>query len=285
MQPTSDKRSGFTVVELIVGIGIMSAITIGIVSLIMSLVGNATRSIETTKQVREAQSALATIKDDLRLTNKFLITSSVSDDLDRSDSAWSHRGNPPTAGGRTLLLQKRSTSLTSVSPNRLPLYRVSIPSFTGVNCVSTAPNAFGDLAALGYETTTENEYSTIIYYLHDNTLYRRTSVQPIGTPAYCPGHASVPTRTCVNPPATSTPSENCKETDVMLAQNVTEFDILYYDTPSAQTHNTTIHNAGATQNDLDGVSTVQIRITTNKDIGGRDNEFTSKIRANRGSTL
>lgn len=284
MRPTSDKRGGFTVVELIIAIGIMSAIAIGLVSLVVSLVGNATRSIETTKQVRETQSALATIRDDLRLANKFLHTSAVSD-TDRSSppGPWRHQGDE--AGKRTLILNVRSTNLSSASENRLPLYRIYLSTLPDYGCLTTTPQ---DTTSY----TSEDEYHTVVYYLHNQTLYRRVVVAPfladISTllPAQCTGSAQAPTRTCEDPSITSPPRPaNCLERDVVLAQNVTEFDILYYNNPSDQTDDEATFNSGAAQADLEGISTVKITIQTSKDIGGRDNEFTSQIRANRGSAL
>lgn len=277
MRPMYGKRAGFTVVELMVAIGIISLITIGLLALIINLVGTASQSIETSKQVNEVQTALGTVGNDLALTSRFLAT--TTGDVSPSNAAWKH--NSGTAGDRTLLLQVRSTTPSSTAESRLPLYRMSYPAANLSDiCLTTSASS----TILGLPLTGEPEHHTIIYYLHEQTLYRRIIVQPHmgGIAPECA--TNTPVRTCDNPTSSTKPA-NCLERDIVLAQNVTHFDIVYYSQPGDQTANTSAYTSSTPQDELDNIQTIKVTIRTLKDVNGKNNEFTSQIRANRNAGL
>lgn len=274
MQPISAKRSGFTVVELMVAIAVLSAITVGLFALVINLVGTASRTIETTKQVHETQSALATIQRDVARSNRFLATDPLGDQ-NPANSNWDFTGN--STDDRILIMQNRATSLSSVADNRQPLYRIYVASGSiQTGCITPNPSA-----VLLPGATVEAEYLTLIYYVQSGVLYKRTLVQPPPIASVgCPSSSSYPKRTCTDP-SSSTKPVNCALRDVVLAQNISRFNIAYYDAPGLQAENPDIYTDDNPQAILDNIQTVKVTVQTIKDVNGKDNEFTSYIRAHQ----
>lgn len=254
MRPTS-KTSGFTVVELIVGITITALMLAGIIVLIVNVIGVGSRSIETTKQVNQAQDALAMIRDDLTLTSKFLVTSSIPDTRPGGGS-WNFRGSG--AEDRVLILRTLATTAHKSNIDREPSYKQSG----------------------GCPIGNEPAYNNVVYFVRDDILYRRIIVEPPTTGMYCAGQENGQVRTCTDPSSGSAPS-NCDERDVVVAENITGFDILYYDHAGDEDEVATIYDSSSTQGTLDARSTVEVALQTNKQIDGQNNEYETHIRATR----
>lgn len=257
MLRTSRTNYGFTVVELIVGMTIAAFIIIGLFALIITMVNSGSRSIETARQVHATQTAANLIRDDLRLTSRYLITSSISDTRPGGGS-WDFRGSG--ADSRVLVLRTLATNLYKTNDARAAVYEQS-----GGCPIGTAP-----------------AYNNIVYFVRNNNLYRRVIVQPTVAGLYCAGQANGQIRTCENP-GSGTPA-NCAETDVLLAQNVSSFGILYYTRPGDTSAVGTIYDTATTQGSLNAIASIKITLKTTKTIGGENNEYTTEFRATRTGT-
>lgn len=255
MRHISRTSPGFTIVEILVGMSIASVIMVGLFALITTIFESGSRSIESAKQVNEAQTTANMIRDDLRLTSRYLVTSSITD-TSPSGSAWNFRGS--NADNRVLILRTLATNLHKSNDGRTAVYRQSG----------------------GCPIGTDPVYNNVIYYLSSGTLYRRVVVEPPVSGIYCPGQTNGQIRTCTNPAAGGAPS-NCAERDVVVAQNVTTFGILYYTRAGDQTESSTIFNTASNQGNLDALSTIKVTLSTSKQIGGEANVYTTNIRATR----
>lgn len=259
MRHTYKTSNAFTVVEIVVGLTISTLILLGVLSLVIALINSGTRSIEVSKQSNEVQTGIGLIRDDLKLTNNFLVTSSITD-TPPSGTAWNFRGSGAT--NRVLILKTLATSGYKTDTNRQPVYLQ-----TGDCPIGNAP-----------------AYNNIVYFVRNATLYRRIIVTPPAANLYCAGQNNAQIRTCISPGATSEPA-NCREKDVIIANDVTNFNVIYYTNPSDATPSGTVFDTGTVQAQLDNLSTVQVTITTQKIIDGQDNEYSAKIRATRSISL
>ncbi|HCH34895.1 TPA: hypothetical protein DEW05_05220 [Candidatus Saccharibacteria bacterium] len=251
MQHTS-KNKGFTLPELMVVIAIGSLVIASILGLIVNLARVGSSSIDAARQVKDTQSAMRLIQADLRLTQKFLMQPSIADSPPGGGS-WNFRGTGST--NRALLLQTAATTANSVDANRTLVYKQ-----TGGCPIGTTP-----------------AYNNVIYFVRSSTLYRRIVVEPPVANLYCPGQTNAQIRTCTTP---GTPA-NCQLQDVVVATDITGFNILYYTNPGDNTPSATIYDSGTAQAVLDTHTTAKILLTSSKDIDGQSNEFTAQARLSR----
>lgn len=257
MRPTSKTSPAFTVVELVVGMTIAAFLMVGLFLLIIAVVNSGSRSIETSKQVNEAQTAANLIRDDLKLTSRFLVTSDITDTRPGGGN-WDFRGSSAT--NRVLILRTLATDLYKTNSAREVVYLQS-----GGCPIGASP-----------------AYNNIVYFVRSGNLYRRIIVQPPVANLYCAGQTNGQNRTCEDP-GPSAPS-NCREHDVLVTQNVTEFNIQYYNEPASTSTNSTIYNPATNpiaQGSLNAIPSIKITLETNKQIGGDDNEYTTQFRATR----
>ena len=255
----SKTSRGFTVVEILVAITIAVIVLTGLFTLVINLVNVGNRSIDQSRQTNEIQAGLGVIRDDLRLTNNFLMTSSITDNSP-AGTAWNFRGSG--ASSRVLILKTLATSAYKTDTARLPTY----------------------LDAGGCPIGSQPAYNNILYYVRDGVLLRRVVVTPPVANMYCAGQSNAQVRTCLAPGSVGEPS-NCVEKDVVIARDVTNFNIQYFTNPGDGTPFATIYDTGTNQGQLDSLSTLQITISTRKNIDGQNNEYSANIRATRSITL
>lgn len=108
-------------------------------------------------------------------------------------------------------------------------------------------------------------YNNVIYYLKNSTLFRRTlvPVTPAVAPFFCSGQTPTQVRTCTTPGGPGMPA-NCGQRDVAVAQNITAFDVEYFEnahdeTPFDTIYDATISEAGVQLNSL---ASVRVSITS-----------------------
>lgn len=256
MQHTSKTNTGFTIPELLVAMAMSAIVLIGLVSLVIGLVNTNATTIELSKQVNEVQSGIGSLRTDVGLSQRFLMTSSITD-TPPTGGAWDFRGGSAT--NRTLILNVQASSSNPLDSTRQPTY----------------------LQAGGCPIGTSPAYNNIIYFVSSGTLFRRIIVQPPAANLYCAGQSNAQVRTCSNPGGGGSPS-NCREKDVAIIQNVTNFSIDYYNQAGDSTPNQTLYNTSTTQSLLDSIATLKISLSTQKNIdGATPNEYATSIRITR----
>ncbi|WP_260762956.1 prepilin-type N-terminal cleavage/methylation domain-containing protein [Candidatus Mycosynbacter amalyticus] len=247
---------GFTIPELLVAMTIAAILLVGLVSLVINLVNTNAATIELSKQVNEVQSGIGSFRTDIGLSQRFLMTTTITDTTPAGNS-WDFRGGGNT--NRVLILNVQAASSNPLDTSRQPTY----------------------LQAGGCPIGTSPAYNNIVYFVSSGTLYRRMIVQPPSANLYCSGQSNAQTRTCSNPGSGGSPS-NCQEKDVAIIQNVTNFNVEYYNQAGDTTPNQTLYNTGTAQSLLDGIATLRISLSTQKNIDGvNTNEYATSIRVTR----
>lgn len=199
----SSSSPGLTTVELIIAIGIATLILVSLISLLTHIFSTRTHTIQQIALTKQAQDAVDTIARDLRYTNRLLKTSNVPD----PDVSWSPIGewnfNGQSESSRQLLLEVPATTKSYHSPDNSLVFEQTTP-----DCASLAPYIM----------------TNVVYFVKDANLYRRTII-PQGVTA-CP-EPIFQKQSCHNPTA----APECKESDILIASDVTNFSVQYYEQP------------------------------------------------------
>ena len=213
------KNKGFTLVELVIAMPVILIVMGGIMGLLITLLNDF--SAQRTRQSLNvaAQTAFTQIESDVKLSSAFLTKSDTTTYNDPyapsgAGTAWSHKGLPPTpsANARVLILQTYATSANPLSDIRSPVYISS----TGTQTVCSGDALYAN----------EVLSNTVIYFLKNNTLFRRTLVADPAIVRCGGATAAFQLQSC----AANTPSRNaaCKIDDTEVLQNVSQFSVEYY---------------------------------------------------------
>lgn len=268
------QRHGFTVPELLVAIAISGIILVGLISLFVGLANNSAAVIKTSDQIRNNNTVISSIESDMRLTKSFRATASLADSDSTASpiqpSGWVFRGID--SNSRILILQTYATTTNSKADERQIVYR--------------------DDGLGGCPVGLNPVYNNIIYFLKDDTLYRRTLVEATPPPStqYC---GSTPTdsvatisqkQTCTDGQASGMPS-NCREKDVALAKGITQFSIQYYQNPSDSTTLNSVYSMTDTDANtaLSGTSSLRIDVTTKGESTANIADIASYRRLSKGA--
>jgi len=217
MQHTShtntDRRSGFTVIELLLVLPLAAVIVTVFVSILIITLQFATRNKTQLEQVGTSQLALNQLERDVRYSTEYLM--SLPDEFSDPNAngfseTWSYRGSPYSdSNKRVLLLRSFTTEGNPYAPNRTPIYTDSAE----YNCSVTPPSGTLYLnPQLSYIT---------IYFIKSKTLYRRIvtdTTTPICGSADIYQKQSCPTGS----------GGICEAKDEIMARNVSAFRIGYY---------------------------------------------------------
>jgi prepilin-type N-terminal cleavage/methylation domain-containing protein len=271
----SSRRSGFTVPEILIAMAIASIILVGIMTLFVSLTGNSATTVKIADQIRNNDSAITNIENDLRLTKSFRATPLLADSnasvSPLQPDGWVYKGVDSTH--RMLILQTYATSANPKTDGRDVVYR--------------------DDGLGGCPVGRDPVYNNIIYFVKDSVLYRRTLVEaspPTGT-TYC---GSTPTnsvatiaqkQTCANGQATGMPA-NCRERDVAIAKGITRFDIQYYEAAGSSTAISDIYTLDNTtaNSTLSTAEAIRIDIATQGEPTENIEDLSSYRRLSKGAT-
>lgn len=254
---------------------IATIVLVGLVVLFAGLTDNSARTIKTADQIRNNTAALGSIENDMRLTQTFLVKNTLSDTNDSTSPAqpdgWVFRGTG--AQGRILILQTYATTSTSQADERQIVYR---------------DNGLG-----GCPLGTQPVYNNIIYFLKNETLYRRVLVESSVPPStqYC---GSAPTdpmatigqkQTCSNGQSSGMPS-NCREKDVVVASGVTRFDVQYYQQPGDNNVDASVYTMDTPDATaaLGSASSLRIDLTTKGEPAANITDISSYRRISKGAT-
>lgn len=246
-------QRGFTIVELLVVITVMSILTAILFGSLDDLLTSNYRTVGTTTQVGDTRTALRQVQTDLMESDGFLKTPSVADATGPPTGTWLFSGLDSTH--RYLIASTYATTHSSDDPNRSLVY---------------VANALGVCDSVVTQNTPLK--NNLIYYVKDGVLYRRTIVASASMAPRCGGTAPYQKQTCAPGGPTNA---RCQGTDAVVLRNVTKFEIDYYATPEA---NTPINVYTDPNLFSTSISTISIKITTNQKINGKDNAYTATLR-------
>lgn len=189
----SKNKSGFTIVELLVAIPIVILVISVIIFATISLTGHSINDNTKNIAASDLQTALDIIEQDITLSNRFLSTNEF--DLDPSQqNAGQNFSNINTNGHPALILKSILTTTNPLSNNDTK--KIVHDKFgANVNCAMNAPY-----------------YINVVYFVENNTLYRRLLFPRKYAFEVCEAPWQKPT--CKNP------SGFCVNEDMKLAENV-----------------------------------------------------------------
>ncbi len=222
----SSNQRGFTVPELLVAITIATVLMTGIIGILVNLASNGSQTIRATEQIRNNQDTLSDIQADMPLTTAFLATPTLTD-ASSAESPLGANGWRAIGTGEDSRILILRTYATTAAPQDSARRIVYFDQHAGAGC------------PVGQAPVTNN----IIYFVKDNTLYRRLLREPASAPSspYCPGQTIAQQQTCTTP---GTPANtNCTAKDVVVATNIRRFSVQYFAEPTSNTAIADVHNA------------------------------------------
>ena len=212
-------QKGFTIVELIVVIVVLGGVFPLLMSLLLGAYTDAFNTADRVKSNSEVMQAVWYMDDNIRVASAYNATvpSQFTDAYGPRNNgtagaeAWSYKGSASTS--RVLITQSYATSANPLSTSRQPVF------------VSSAD----------FDCTTQMYYQPqltfiTVYFVKDGTLYRRILTDT--TTALCAGNTQQQKKTCP-PYITTGRHSSCEANDEVLATNVTNFSVEYFQTTQA----------------------------------------------------
>ncbi len=247
-------RQGFTLVEMLVVAPIVIIVIAGLVAAMVAMVGDALAANGRATTAYDTQDALERIEQDVRIAINFKGTFNyLSAPQGRDGSA----GTFSFSANKDLILTQQATTSSPYDSSRALVYYADQP------------------AGCSEDLSINNVLETrTIYFLKDGSLWRRTIVDD-----WNQNSVTNADTVCAKPwqrdscPVGSTmgamPTATCNTNDEELLKNVTEFTPTFYTSGTTTTTNPLL------------ASSVSIKITSSKSVGGETISQTSTIRAAR----
>jgi len=238
---------GFTMVEVIIVLVIVGLL-FPLFAFILSTYHDAYYLDDKVKMNSEIAQALWYMEDSVRISSAFLtaVPSQYADpygphNLGTSGSeAWSYKGDSATS--RVLITQNYTTSVNALNTGRQPVFK-NTPAF---NCTT--------------EMTYQPQLPYVsVYFVKDGTLYYRVITDK--TTALCPGNTQQQKLTCP-PYITSGRNASCETNDEVLATNVSNFTVAYYQNVNDGTGATTQLDPTYTSTDSTVLASADFAVVT-----------------------
>lgn len=265
---TTQQEQGFTLVEMLVVAPIAILSIAAIVSLAISMVGDAMISQARATTTYDTQDSLDRIEQDIRLSSAFMDTFSSLPAGQGLNAKPAYNAIPAnttdttafTASNNTLILNQTATTSNPFDPNRDIVYYTNQPNACG------AANTY-----LNRSLSTK-----AIYFLRDDgsgsnkILWRRTVVPDWNTNT----GASVTANSVCNAPwqrdtCPTLSSADCKAIDEKMMENVSSFTITYYT------------STGAVAANARSATSAKAVLTTSKQVAGSTVSTSGTLRATR----
>lgn len=229
--------SGFTIAELLIVMVVLGVLIGLLYSPLTNLYFSNINGLKSVVQTTDVHSSLRLISRDLSLATGFAATAAVSSPLgyNNDGTTWDWRGTD--SNHRVLIAGAYATNILpngDTAGNRTLIFNSS-------DCSTPLTN-------------------TIIYFVKNSTLYRRTIKNTTST---CGGTAIAQQQTC----AAGVSNAICKGADALILNNVSKFSVDYYASPASSTPISGEYNSGST-----APSTAQsILLTVTSTVGASSN--------------
>lgn len=254
---STKSQSGFTIVELVVVITVLSILIGLVLTTLGSFYQSNTTSLSQTVQSTDTRSVLRSIENDLVTSSGFLATTSMvpvnPTGSDNIDGIWSYKGTDALhPNNRVLISSNYATDKPASDETRSLIF-----------CNSGSQPLINNLVYFVAKDPNSTKYN----------LYRRTM---IGTGTGCTAtpfqkQSCAPAKASINPP--------CQSSDAVLLYDVENFTIDYYATPDKQ--ETIIDQYGVGETSISTAKSIKITVTTNRLIDGVSTPYSSNIRISR----
>lgn len=263
---SNSHSSGFTLVEVLFVAPIVLLTIAVFVGILISLTGEVLVARNSNSLAYNAQNALNTIEQDVRLSGAFLATNSIP--------IVSPQGfNDDTTGFPNVVT-------SSVPGARIVLNAIATSG--GANQLARSPVWLADdPSPCGGANVNQNKVLTfnIIYFVKNNTLWRRTLMPSDYTTIGCTAPSQQPS---CNPSQTAV---ICVARDVRLLDDVTNFTVDYLtsaasSTPVANATDTSLPD-NTRQTALSTTDTVRVTLSATKTVAGRDATYNGILHATR----
>lgn len=271
-----NSNQGFTIVEVLV-IAPIVILALGVfIAVMVNMTAEVLRTQSENSMVQNTQDALSSIEQDVKLSGQFLAANELTAQTPQGYSdgtgpindgvnANSFANVYPTgnAKGKMLILRTFMTDKNPIDGTRQPIY-------TNQPTASCAPKTVNKLFA-----------SNTIYFVKNNTLWKRTIVQQgSGRPDLCDTPWQQPS--CSAAVAKGT---YCKVNDTRLADNVSDFTVDYFTDPGDTTPIADATNPAKTITErnvaLSPATAIRVTISTAATVAGRDVSSSAAIRATK----
>lgn len=244
--------SGFTVVEVLVYIVMLSLLSSLLYRSIVTMYGASTYTLHRATQVQNTQDSMSRIEQDIVTASRFA-ASPLAADPALTVGSWAAS---VTSDNDTLIIEKPAT--TTLDDTRTLVYLPSLA--TGCDAATLSGNPH-----LSYNH---------IYFIRDNTLWRRTVVPPATLSPRCPGYAPIQKQSC----APAQTAVFCEARDARIVDDVKSFNVEYY-TNSNDASPVDVSTDSALIDET--ISTVKVTVVTTKNIDGEFRDSTAFIRSSR----
>lgn len=254
----STKQHGFTLIEMLVVAPLIVIVVATIVGFMVSLVGNVTIANSRTQIQYDAQDALNQLEQDV-----FLSTAFIGSYAPASPQGEDNGTAAFTSASGDIILNQPATSANPADATREPIYYANRPN----TCAS------------GSYQVNNPFYVKVIYFVRNNTLYRRTIVPTWNTNAPPSENNSTVCKpvwqrgSCAN----GVSGAACTAKDAAILNNVASISLTttYYQKSAPGTLITT---------DLSTADTVKVAITVTSKAAGETVTQTSELAASRASS-
>lgn len=257
---TKVTQAGFTLVEVMIIAPILILTIGGFVYTLSTIVADTLAIRDTNTMVYDTQGALDRIEQDARLSVQFLATSGPLPSPQGSDGNFTGTAaftssSSFNGGSNALIMSTLSTNLNPLDPNRQAVYFSNQPNPCDVTQVYNA-----------------KLLTTVIYYINNGSLYRRTYVPTWTTTAGANQVCTAPwQQDSCSPGYTNTTA--CQTSDAKIMDNVTSLSTAYYSTPGGTT------DLGASS--ATTASTINVTIASSKTTAGQQVSNTASVRATK----
>ncbi len=253
------KEGGFTLIEILIIAPIVIIAISGFIALMITIVGKVLLTRDQTSVTYDSQNALDRIEQDVKLSAKFLTTTGTlpspqgSDNNYTGTAAFSNTSN-------TLILNALATDSNPHTWDRWLIYYDNQPN----PCDNTQ--------------TSNRAFSVrVIYYINNNTLWRRTYVPPWNLNTGSPDANTICTYSSSYYPwqknscSPGYVSSQCQTEDERVMDNISSLNVQYFPDPTSSTDMGAANAASATA--------INVTITGSKTTAGKTFTTTSSLRA------
>ena len=250
-------RHGFTLVEVVVIAPILILTLGGFILALVTMVSDALVSRDTNNLVYETQTALDRIEQDARISLEFPTTTGALTSPQGSNNNFTGTSAFTAPAANILLLSTMSTTTNPISADREVVYYAQ-PNACGANQSYNNPHK-----------------TTVVYYVYNKNLYRRTLVAPFTLTAGATMVCDQPwQQNSCSPGQTAT---QCQTQDALIMGNVNAFTVEYYGAPNCD-------SSTCSQVSPAAASTIVVTVDAKRDSAGQPITNKSVLRATRLNT-